>query len=425
MSLFHCLCLMAAASGNFGGGERGTHFMTRFRMLQKADLALDVAVLLVSGVAMLITGALLFPVSAGKLPYYENGLYGLLLFFFALQAVVLGRTPFGDMRRSRALSAAGVAAAAAGIVTCFVPGAFHRLPRLILFVCLFPGGLLLLVRMLLSRDKLRSWIQYGGVFRPLIPGCVSVYLLSMLTGLLILKQDLLSPSMTGVAVLAFGGALLRLALVLQKIYGEHPEAAKASTGDGGLPFDRAMLLLTGVFMLLLGILLVPVNFGMLPFSGSAQLGLLMVIFAIQMLASGSTPVGPFPRSRLMILAGILFAALGTTSCIIPGILVPFLTLLVGALNIAGGILSLAKLSRPFLKRTGDGQGKQVHPLVARVSAAQLAMNILSVLFGTSMFVSGLIPGAVLGVILACNGCVLLYLMRLLSLLERMQGGAPV
>ncbi len=35
------------------------------------------------------------------------------------------------------------------------------------------------------------------------------------------------------------------------------------------------------------------------FSGSAQLGLLMVINSGQMLASGSTPIGPFSRSWLV------------------------------------------------------------------------------------------------------------------------------
>lgn len=64
--------------------------------LKKAELEFDVVVLLVAGITMLITGTLLFPVSAGLLPYYENGLYGLLLFVFALQMVTLGRTPFGD-----------------------------------------------------------------------------------------------------------------------------------------------------------------------------------------------------------------------------------------------------------------------------------------------------------------------------------------
>ena len=74
--------------------------------------------------------------------------------------------------------------------------------------------------------------------------------------------------------------------------------------------DNIILLLTGVFMVLLGLLLLPVNLGLLPFSGGAQLGLLMVIFAIQMLALGSTPSGPFSRSWFIVLLGFIFGALG-------------------------------------------------------------------------------------------------------------------
>ncbi|WP_367338433.1 hypothetical protein [Aminivibrio sp.] len=66
-----------------------------------------------------------------------------------------------------------------------------------------------------------------------------------------------------------------------------------------------MILLTGVFMVLLGVLLVSVTLGMLP-PGSAQLGLLMVILAIQMLASGNTPIGAFPRSYAVVFCGLLF-----------------------------------------------------------------------------------------------------------------------
>jgi len=41
---------------------------------ERADLPLEVALLLIAGMMMLIAGILLFPVSAGALPFYENGL---------------------------------------------------------------------------------------------------------------------------------------------------------------------------------------------------------------------------------------------------------------------------------------------------------------------------------------------------------------
>jgi hypothetical protein len=59
-----------------------------------------VVILLISGLMMVLTGILLFPVTRGTIPYYENGVYGLVLFLFALQIVLLGKTPFGDMKRS-------------------------------------------------------------------------------------------------------------------------------------------------------------------------------------------------------------------------------------------------------------------------------------------------------------------------------------
>lgn len=393
--------------------------MKKYRIFMEADLPLEVVILLISGLMLLITGVLLFPVSAGALPYYENGLYGLLLVMFALQMITLGKTPFGDMRRSLSLLAVGVVIAAVGIATCFIPDVLSRIPRMLLFLCFGPGGFLLLLQMCLAKDKLRTWLHYGGIFRHLILGCSAVYVLSMLIGLLIWKQRLLTTPLTAVIVLIFGAAIVYLACVLRKIYSAYPEAEKRGAGDVALSTDQAMILLMGIFMLLLGVLLIPVNLGLLPFSGSAQLGLLMVIFAVQMLATGSSPLGPFPRSRLMILFGLLFAALGVISCIIPEILVPLLTVLVGVLNILGGVITLWKICMPLLKNAEASSGP-APPVLRKLFAAQLTMNLLTILFGTSMLVSRLIPGLVLGVILAANGCVLLYLLHILTVLAKMQ-----
>jgi hypothetical protein len=358
-------------------------------------------------------------VSDGTLPYYENGLYGLLLIIFALQMITLGKTPFGEMRRSRLLLAVGILIAAVGIVTCFIP-ILIRLPRVLLFLCFGPGGFLLLLQMCFAKDKLRSWAKYGGVFRHLILGCGAVYVLSMLIALLLWKRSLLTTPMTAVAVLFFGAAIFYLAGVLRKIYRKYPEAEKRPSGDVGLSTDQAMLMLMGVFMLLLGLLLVPVGLGILPFSGSAQLGLLMVIFAVQMLASGNTPIGPFPRSWLVVGFGLLFAALGIVSCIIPEILVPVLTVLVGVLNILGGVIALAKM---WTSRPGHPEGPRepVPPVLARLFAAQLTMNLLTIMFGVSMLIRGLVPVPVIGVILAANGCVLLYLLSILVALDKIRG----
>lgn len=390
---------------------------TESMILKQADLPLEVVILLVGGMALLITGALLLPVSAGALPFYENGLHGLLLVIFALQTITMGKTPYGEASRSLPLLAVGVVIAAVGIVACFIP-TFNRLPRILLLLCLGPGGLLLLLRMCLDQDKLRTWIKYGGIFRHLTLGCSAVYGLSMLIALLLWKLSLPTAHFSAAALLLYGAAVVYLACVLRKIYRAYPAAEKRPEGDIDLSTDQSMLLLMGVFMVLLGLLLIPVNLGLLPFSGSAQLGLLMVIFAVQMLASGSTPIGPFPRSWLIIAFGFLFAALGIVSCIIPGVLVPALTVLVGVLNILGGAISLAKICIPRLKKpvgTGD-----LPPLPANLFAAQLILNLLAITFGTTMLVPNMVHGLVIGFILAANGCVLLYLLRILVVLDRMR-----
>ena len=393
--------------------------MAKYSISKKADLPLEAAILLIVAMTMLLTGTLLFPVSAGVLPYYENGLYGLLLVMFALQVITLGKTPFGDMGKSEHLLALGVVIAAIGIVTCFIPDVLGRLPRVLLFLCFGPGSLALLLQMCFAKDKLRTWVKYRGILLHLVPGCGAVYVLSMLIALLIWKKSLLPKHMIAVVLLIYGAAIVYLAGVLRKVYSTYPEAERTRKGNFELSIDQAMLLLMAIFMLLLGGLLIPVNLGILPFSVSAQLGLLMVIFAVQMLASGSTPIGPFPRSWLIIFFGLLFAALGIVSCTIPGILVLQLTVLVGVLNILGGVITLAKMwiSRP--KETSEPQGP-VPTVIARLVAAQLVMNLLTILFGTSMLVSNLIPGLVIGVILVLNGSVLVYLLTLLVALGKME-----
>jgi uncharacterized membrane protein HdeD (DUF308 family) len=141
-----------------------------------------------------------------------------------------------------------------------------------------------------------------------------------------------------------------------------------------------------------------------------------------MLASGSTPIGPFPRTWLMMALGFPFAALGVVSCIVPGLLVPVLTLLIAVLNVAGGILGLKRTVAPMLNR-GEGPHGPVPPILAKLTTVQVAMNLVSILFGASMLIANLIPGRIIGVILAANGALLLYMLHLLLGIERMTSGS--
>jgi len=242
----------------------------------------------------------------------------------------------------------------------------------------------------------------------------------MLTGVILLQQGLFSTPVIGVILCLFGMAILYLSGVLWKIYGRYPVKIKPESTIV-ISTDQAMLILMGVFMVILGILLVPVSLGLLPFSKSAQLGLLMVIFAFQMLASGGTPIGAFPRSWLIIAFGLFFAALGIVSCIIPDILLSPLTILVGVLNIAGGIISIIKIGMQRLLQK-EGIALSIPPILIHLSVTQLILNLLGIMFGVSMLIPNLIHGLAIGVILAANGCVLLYLLSILVKLDKMRAG---
>ncbi len=390
----------------------------RNSLMREAAIPLESVLLFMAGITMLITGALLFPVSSGRLDYNESGLYGLLLVFFAVQTITMGKTPFGEARRSIPVLVAGVLLAVVGIATCFVPDLYAWLPRLLLSVFFGLGGLAQLLRMLIDEDKFRTWKRHGGLFDHLIAGCAAVYLLQIGLAALILCRNLLSVGWTAVIVLAFGVALVYLAAVIWRIYSLYVEkdAPDAPGARLNISTDNALMMVVGMYMFVLGILLMPVNMGLLPFSGSAQLGLLMVLFAIQMLALGATPLGQFRRSWPMILAGLLFASLGVVSCVIPEVLVSALTYLIGALNVLGGSIGIIRVVAPLVGKTRS-PGEPLSPIRRRLDAAQLIMNALTVLFGVSMLISGLIPGLVLGGVLAANGAVLLYMFYLIAVLE--------
>jgi hypothetical protein len=392
-------------------------------LFSEADIPLETVILLIGGLALAITGGLLFAVAAGRLPYYENGLLGLLLIVFALQTITMGKTPFGDMRRTKALLIAGVAVAAVGIVTCFIPGIFGPLPRMLLFACFGLGGGLQLLQAYRDESGMRAWLRYGGVFRHLFFACGGVYGLSMLAGLLLWAQPPLPTPATAAVMLLFGFAVIYLGGVLRLVYRAYPGADSSPAGQPGLSLDHCMLLLIGVLMVLLGMLLIPVSLGLLPFSGSAQLGLLMIIFAIQMLASGNTPIGLIlPRSLPVAGCGVLFAALGIVSCVIPDVLVAPLTFLVAVLNILGGLIPLGQRLR-LSARQAKESAAPAHPLLKRLSRTQPTLNLLSIMFGASMLVPGIIPGLAVGAILAANGGVLLYLLRLLLAIDALRAEA--
>ena len=389
---------------------------------KRADIPSDLVILLIAGLTMVIAGLLLFAVYSGKVPYYENGLYGLLIFIYALQITVLGKTPFGGIsQRTLPVLMLGIIIACIGIVTCFVPDLLKSIPRAMLFMCFGPGGMILLLQMLFSKDKFPLWKKKGGILMKLAVNCAALYSLSIVISILLLDKDFIPESLTAFSVLLYGLLILSLTAVLYKVYALYPAAAKRPPGGISLSDERAVILITGIFMVLLGLLLIPVTFGLLPFSGSAQLGLLVVIMSIQMTAFGNTPLRSFTRTWPLVFFGLLFASRGIISCIVPGIMLPWLTLIIAFLNIGGGAIPLVKM----LTSLFSGEQKktaQMPPVITKLLITQTTLNTLSIIFGTSMLIRNLIPGPVIGIVLTANGAVLLYLLSLLSKIDMLNEG---
>ena len=186
--------------------------------------------------------------------------------------------------------------------------------------------------------------------------------------------------------------------------------------ETSIPLSIALVIPVGVLLVLLGLLLFPVNTGAIPFSPDGQLGLLLVIMAIQMLALGETPMGRYRRSHLLIAIGIAFASMGIFSCIVPGVLTDVIRVLLAILNIAGGAILLAKRFLPISQGAGNAAAAvpaSLMPTFKRLTATQTVLNVVSISFGISMLLPGLIPGMVIAGIVVVNGLLLFALAAIL------------
>ena len=106
-------------------------------MTEESDLSLEIVILLILGVFMLLFGLLLFKIHTGDLPYNPDSTYGLFLVIVSFQVITMGKTPFGDLRRSWALIIIGISTAILGMAVCFIPGHFTEFVRELVGIVLF------------------------------------------------------------------------------------------------------------------------------------------------------------------------------------------------------------------------------------------------------------------------------------------------
>lgn len=406
------------------------------KLLEEADLSLEVVVLLIFGAFLLLFGILLAPIHTGIVPYSPDGTYGLFLVLVSFQMIAMGKTPFGDLRRSWAAVAGGMAVAVLGMSLCFIPGFLTGFARWLVGFVLTAGGLSLFLQLLMAREKGRRWMAGPGILKSLAVCSGAVYLLLAALGLITLCPGAVSDYVTAGTLVATGLGLLSLAGIIQQIIRRWPEADQHPTlkgvavaedarktrrglfGEANLSLSLATLLLMGVLLTLLGLVLIPVNLGWIPFSPDGLQGLLLTLFAIQMMSLGDSPIGHYRRSWLMVSYGIAFVGLGAFSCIAPGVLTSVLRALLAVLNLTAGGLHFARRLRQRIKERKTPPADPLPPIVTRLFRTQAALNIAVIAFGVNMLVPGLLPGFVNAVIIVANGLLLFQLAFLLMILEQ-------
>jgi len=312
---------------------------------------------------------------------------------------------------------------------CFIPGYVTGFSRIFVGIVLFAGGITLFLQLFFAKERARTWLVSGGVLQQLTIACAITYILTIFIGVISLFPVTTTDKRTAVLLIAYGLSFFYLSRCIWKVrqvYGaesvtENPRDAASKDWpyifrEASLPLSMAILIILGILLTFLGLLLFPVNLGMIAFSPDGQLGLLLTVTAIQMMSLGETPLGHFKRSWSIITIGLVFAALGVVSAIVPGLLTGMIQVIIGLFNLGGGAVSLIQRYLPMrrdINATGGAPGI-VPPNVRKLTSIQTTLNCVQIAFGAATLVPGVIPGLLMAGLLVVNGLLVFMLASALS-----------
>lgn len=394
------------------------------KILEETGISLEVTHLLAIGLIMLALSTVLFSVAAGALPYYEDGVYGLLLIMFGLQLQTIRITPIGSVKRSWPGLISGAIITAIGFVTCFIPGALGDIPKVLVMIIFGAGSTLLLLQLFFADEvrRFRKTLDDGVVTHLTVSGA-AVSILELLIAVLIAAQIyqpfLISTEILAVVALLFGIALFYFASMLQKVHQLHAES-EISTNTPGASLYTIMGMQFGLYMLVLGCLLVPVNLGLLPCATSAMHGALIVLLGVQALVSDTVMTFAFKRNWIFFLVGMVFVAVGAFAIIVPDTIVEFLIIFIGVFVILGGLHLIYILFGPKPESAEPAPKPKGKDLLLMISLLALALLTVAMMitFGLSMLFKNLIQGLMIAVILVCFGLSQFALFYVQSLAEK-------
>lgn len=391
-------------------------------MPQTYDRPLEVDFLAVLAIFMLILAGALFAADHAGVAIDGDAAFGLPLILIAFEMISLGKTPFGAVRRSWALLAAGLVLASLGMFACFIPGVLTSLARLAVGIVLLVGGFGLLIQLVFASGQARSWLRTGGVLTEITIACALAYTLSIVAGALVLLRDAVPLGWQAAAYLVYGVVLAFTALTLRRVARAYPENPPTPDGaerrpwlrDPGLSLPLANFLLTGVSLTLFGALLFPVGLGKLPYAPNGQFGVMLVLMAIQAMALGATPIGEVTRPALMAAIGLAFAAIGIAASLLPDLPSEWLNAALGLLNLGGGVkLVLNAGGPPSGPPRQPGAAPAARPGPKALRRIVRALGVLSILFGLTVFAPGALPLFALAGLLVLMGLLMFALVVLL------------
>ena len=409
------------------------------------DLSIEVVLLIVGGLFFLLFGVLLFLIDKGMLPYSEGSMYGLFVVLISMQIITMGKTPFGDVLRSWLVVIIGLLAAMLGTLAIFYPEYLGTTIRIIAGLIVLITGALGLLQLFTAKDKARIWLKAPGILRQLTVACALVYSIEIILGIITLLPGIMPDRITAVLLVIFGASVFFLAWCIHVASHQYSSSSAKMVPDPSKPEGGFILLretsLTvgdtfniyqGFLLIILGILVLFMILGIFPsFNSDGQLGLLLVLTSLQLLALGQFIGSDFSRSWSMIAIAILCAGAGIFSCIVPGVLTGVIQPIIGIQNIVtGGLLLATKIIGPTVYgiRHPPAKPALIPPIVKRLYLALTITGIVAILFGINMLAPLLLPGLLGVVAFAMLLPLLIIIMGSMSLItvaitQKLQQGA--
>jgi len=396
-------------------------------------ISIEVVLLIVGGVFFLLFGGLLFQIDRGKLPYSEGSMYGLFVVLVSMQIITMGKTPFGDVLRSWLVVIIGLLTAMVGTLAIFYPGYLSMTIRILAGLIVLITGAVGLLQLFTSKDKARKWMKVQGILQQLTVACALVYNIEIVLGIITLLPGIIPNLLTAVMLLFFGASLIFLAWCIHVANYQYrstnvkivPDPSTPKSGlyllkETSLTVENTFNTYQGCLMILLGILVLLMILGIFPsFNSDGQLGLLLVLTSLQLLALGQFVGSQVTRSWLVIAFGILCAAAGIYSCIVPGILTGVIQPLLGIQNIITGVLLLAtKIIAPTVYgiRHPPAEPVTLPPIIKRLFLVLTVTGIVAILFGINMLAPLLFPSLLGMVVYAMLLPLLIIIMGFMSLI---------